>query len=48
MSKRQLAKYEFEEIIYPESDGNHKAGNTKQFDWITNIVQNLRTLFRTR
>jgi Uma2 family endonuclease len=45
MSMNQLAP-QIEEIIYPESDGKPMADNTKQFDWITNIVQNLRTLFQ--
>lgn len=34
------------EIIYPESDGQPMADNTKQFDWITTIVHNLKTLFQ--
>ena len=25
------------EIIYPESDGQHKADHTKQFRWIVTI-----------
>ncbi len=40
-----VAKF-VDEIIYPESDGEPMADNTKQFDWITNIVHNLRSQFR--
>jgi Uma2 family endonuclease len=45
MSQNQLVEIE-KEIIYPDSDGKPMADNTKQFDWITNIVYNLRTQFR--
>ncbi|MDM8557969.1 Uma2 family endonuclease [Candidatus Parabeggiatoa sp. HSG14] len=45
MSQNQLIEIE-DEIIYPESDGKPMADNTKQFDWITHIVYNLRTQFR--
>lgn len=33
-------------IVYPESDGQPMADNTKQFRWITVIVGNLAALFR--
>jgi len=46
MSKPNLVAKFVEEIIYPESDGEPMADNTKQFDWITNIVHNLRSQFR--
>ena len=42
----QLALQQNPEIIYPDSDGQPMADNTKQFDWITNIVSNLRTLYQ--
>jgi hypothetical protein len=33
------------DIIYPESDGQPMADNTKQFRWIVVIQQNLEWLF---
>jgi Uma2 family endonuclease len=33
------------EVVYPESDGNPMADNTKQFRWIVVIEQNLEWLF---
>jgi len=33
------------EIIYPESDGQPMADNTKQFRWIVTIKENLEILF---
>jgi len=45
MNKTQLAENLENNIIYPDSDGEPMADNTKQFDWITNIVHNLRTQF---
>ena len=45
MSMSQLAKQIDEEIIYPDSDGQPMADNTKQFDWINHIVSNLRTQY---
>ncbi len=33
------------EIIYPESDGNPMADNTKQFRWIVTIKENLELLY---
>ena len=34
------------EIVYPDSDGQPMADNTKQFQWITVIKTNLDWLFR--
>ena len=36
------------EIIYPESDGQPMAENTKQFRWIVTIKENLELLFADR
>jgi len=33
------------EIVYPSSDGKPMADNTKQFNWITLIKENLEALF---
>jgi len=33
------------DIIYPESDGQPRADNTKQFEWIVVIKENLELLF---
>jgi Uma2 family endonuclease len=33
------------EIIYPESDGKPMAENTKQFEWIVTIKENLEIVF---
>lgn len=35
-------------IIYPDSDGQPMADNTKQFRWIVTIKENLERLFRDR
>jgi Uma2 family endonuclease len=35
-------------ILYPESDGKPMADNTKQFDWILLLADNLRALFDDR
>lgn len=35
-------------IIYPESDGQPMADNTRQFRWITVLAGNLAALFRDR
>ncbi|MEM7769306.1 MAG: Uma2 family endonuclease [Cyanobacteria bacterium P01_A01_bin.37] len=32
-------------VVYPESDGNPMADNTKQFRWIVTIKENLELLF---
>jgi len=44
-NQAQLAEELDNEVIYPDSDGQPMADNTKQFDWIGNIVHNLRTQF---
>jgi Uma2 family endonuclease len=36
------------EVVYPESDGQPMADNTKQWDWIATIKINLDDLFRDR
>ncbi len=36
------------DIIYPDSDGQPMADNTKQFRWIVTIKENLERLFRDR
>jgi Uma2 family endonuclease len=33
------------EIIYPDSDGNLMSDNTKQYEWIVKIKENLEILF---
>lgn len=45
MSQAQL-DIQDDPVIYPESDGQPMADNTKQFDWITLIVHNLRSRFQ--
>src|SRR5947209_12939024 len=35
-------------IIYPESDGQPMADNTRQFRWIVTLAGNLQALFRDR
>ncbi|MCS6958423.1 MAG: Uma2 family endonuclease [Pseudanabaenaceae cyanobacterium SKYGB_i_bin29] len=35
-----------EQIVYPDSDGQPMADNTKQFRWIVTIKENLEYLFR--
>ncbi len=34
-----------DEVIYPDSDGKPMAENTKQFDWIVKIKENLERIF---
>ncbi|MDX2231963.1 MAG: Uma2 family endonuclease [Leptolyngbyaceae cyanobacterium bins.349] len=36
------------DIIYPDSDGQPMADNTKQFRWIVTVKENLERLFRDR
>ncbi|MEH1946168.1 MAG: Uma2 family endonuclease [Nostoc sp.] len=36
------------EVIYPESDGQPMADNTKQFRWIVTIKENLEILFASQ
>src|SRR5438270_12491003 len=35
-------------VVYPESDGQPTADNTRQFRWIVTIAGNLAALFRDR
>ncbi|MEM7656860.1 MAG: Uma2 family endonuclease [Bacteroidota bacterium] len=35
----------YEEIVYPETDGKPMAENTKQLNWIVQLYSNLRALF---
>lgn len=42
---QQLPASTVSEIIYPDSDGEHIADNTKQFRWIVTIKENLEILF---
>ncbi|TAF03595.1 MAG: Uma2 family endonuclease [Oscillatoriales cyanobacterium] len=44
---QQLAPQTTPEIIYPDSDGQPMADNTKQFRWIVTIKENLEILFAT-
>jgi Uma2 family endonuclease len=41
----QISSTHSSEVIYPESDGQPMADNTKQFRWIVVIQQNLEWLF---
>ena len=41
-------KPELSHVIYPDSDGQPMADNTKQFRWIVTIKENLELLFRDR
>jgi Uma2 family endonuclease len=43
----QLTPQTTPEIIYPDSDGQPMADNTKQFCWIVTIKENLEILFAT-
>ena len=36
------------EVVYPESDGKPMADNTKQYEWIVKVAENLRVLFADR
>jgi Uma2 family endonuclease len=42
---RQLTAETKPEIVYPESDGQAMADNTRQFQWIVTIKENLEILF---
>ena len=42
---QQIAPQTTPEIIYPDSDGQPMADNTKQFRWIVTIKENLEILF---
>ena len=45
---QQLAPASAPEIIYPDSDGQPMADNTKQYQWIVKIKENLEILFASR
>ncbi|MBD2294326.1 Uma2 family endonuclease [Anabaena sphaerica FACHB-251] len=45
---QQLTPHTAPEIIYPDSDGQPMADNTKQFRWIVTIKENLEILFASR
>ena len=45
---RQLSTEATQGIIYPDSDGQPMADNTKQFPWIVTIKENLELLFADR
>ena len=34
-----------DDVLYPESDGQPMADNTRQFDWIVVLAGNLKALF---
>lgn len=40
---QQLSK---QEIVYPDSDGQPMADNTKQFRWIVNIKENIESIYQ--
>ena len=42
---QQLSAETTPEIIYPDSDGQPMADNTKQYEWIVKIKENLEILF---
>jgi len=42
---QQLTPETAPDIIYPESDGQPMADNTKQFNWIVKIKENIEILF---
>ncbi|MEG4292681.1 Uma2 family endonuclease [Microcoleus sp. C2C3] len=44
---QQIAPETTPQIIYPDSDGQQIADNTKQFRWIVTIKENLEILFAT-
>jgi len=45
MVQQQLTPETKPEIIYPDSDGEPMADNTKQFRWIVTVKENLEILF---
>ncbi|WP_211942424.1 Uma2 family endonuclease [Cylindrospermopsis raciborskii] len=45
-NKNQLGETIASEIVYPESDGEPMADNTRQFTWIVKIKENLEILFK--
>ena len=46
-NKNQVGETIAPEIVYPESDGQPMADNTKQFTWIVKIKENLEILFKS-
>jgi Uma2 family endonuclease len=44
-SGKTISKKKERKIIYPESDGKPMSDNTKQFEWIVKIKENLEILF---
>ncbi|QNP31075.1 Uma2 family endonuclease [Cylindrospermopsis curvispora] len=46
-NKNQLGETIVPEIVYPESDGEPMADNTRQFTWIVKIKENLEILFKS-
>jgi len=44
-SPKPRSQQGFEEITYPDSDGKPMADNTKQFNWIVKIKENLERIF---
>ncbi len=48
-SKKRIAEPKLEEtIFYPDSDGKPMADNTRQFNWIVKIKENLEIMFADR
>jgi Uma2 family endonuclease len=45
MDRFDLAQPTTDEIVYPDSDGQPMAENTKQYDWITTIKGNLDIIY---
>jgi Uma2 family endonuclease len=45
---QQLTPETAPDIIYPDSDGQPMADNTKQFRWIVTIKENLEILFASQ
>ncbi|MEL6130257.1 MAG: Uma2 family endonuclease [Cyanobacteria bacterium J06628_4] len=45
---QDLSRTATEDIVYPDSDGQPMADNTKQFRWIVTIKENLELLFADR
>jgi Uma2 family endonuclease len=43
--RKSASRKSEKKIIYPDSDGKPMADNTKQFDWIVKIKENLEQLF---
>ena len=43
--RKTVSEQNKKHIIYPDSDGKPMADNTKQFDWIVKIKENLEQIF---